>query len=69
LIGAGGKYDDCATMVREHTGARGVAVLVIGGKRGSGFAVHGDFLTMATLPKLLEEMARQIRADMEQGHA
>ena len=35
-----GKYDDAATKAREETKARGVALIVIGGEHGHGFAVQ-----------------------------
>lgn len=63
-----GKYDELCTLVREKTGiglTRGgaVAVLVIGGERGSGFSVQADPEHARLLPDLLEDIARQIRAD------
>lgn len=63
-----GKYDDLCTLVRKGTGiglTRGgaVAVLVIGGERGSGFSVQADPEHARLLPDLLEDIARQIRAD------
>lgn len=35
-----GKYDELATVVREETQAECVAVVVIGGIKGSGFSVQ-----------------------------
>jgi len=63
-IGAG-KYDDVCTMVREETQALGVALIVLGGNKGQGFSVQVvDVRIMATLPEILESMARQIRKDV-----
>jgi len=63
-----GKYDDACTLVRQHAGiddnsGGGVIVIVLGGKRGNGFSCQADAATTLRLPDLLEEMARQIRAD------
>ena len=63
-----GKYDDLCTVVRTATGAPVVAVIIFGGTRGSGFSVqmeerHAGFI--ARLPDMLEEMAKQIRSDLE----
>jgi hypothetical protein len=63
-----GKYDDVCTLVRKHAGMSddggGVIVIVIGGQRGNGFSCQADAATTLRLPDLLEEMARQIRADL-----
>ena len=65
-----GKYDDLCTYVREQVGidvnvnGGGVVVMVLGGNRGSGFAVQADIATTLKLPDLLEHMAREIRGDV-----
>jgi len=58
-----GKYDDVCTMVRERTEARAVLVVVIDGKLGNGFSFQGDPLSLASVPEMLEDVARQIRED------
>ncbi len=61
-INGPGKYDDEATMVRLGTRAEGVALIVCGGDRGAGFAVQGSLQFVETLPDILEDVARSIRA-------
>jgi anion-transporting ArsA/GET3 family ATPase len=56
-----GKYDDLCTAAREAAKARGVLLIVIDGAHGSGFACQADLQTTATLPDLLEKVARDIR--------
>jgi hypothetical protein len=59
-----GKYDDLCTYVYERAGVGaegGVAVIVIGGTRGSGFSLHADLRTTRLLPDWLENVAKQIR--------
>lgn len=58
-----GKYDDVCTLVREQTAALGVIVMVINGKHGHGFSVQADPMTLAGLPEILEDIARQLRND------
>jgi hypothetical protein len=61
-----GKYDDLCTYVREQAGVSdegGAIVIVMGGKRGSGFACQADIASTLALPDLLEHIARQIRRD------
>jgi hypothetical protein len=63
MIGPG-KYDDICTEIREKTAAEGAIVIVLGGSKGSGFSVQVDGHMLAFLPDLLEDLAKQIRADM-----
>lgn len=60
-----GKYDALATEVREKSNADGVIVIVIGGNAGNGFSAQADADTLARLPSILENVAREIRAS---GH-
>jgi enoyl-CoA hydratase/carnithine racemase len=60
-----GKYDDLATTVREQAHADGVVVIVIGGDKGNSFCVQADLPTTLLLPDLLENLAKQIRDDLE----
>ena len=55
-----GKYDDLATWVREQAEARGVIVLVLDGKLGSGFSVQATLDVTVRLPALLRHMADDI---------
>lgn len=59
-----GKYDDLCTQVREQLEADGVILVVIRGKKGSGFSVQGTLQVIATLPDTLEHMASEMRKDM-----
>ena len=61
-----GKYDDACTATRLATEAGTIALIIIGGNQGSGFSVQtNNPAAVAQLPDLLEDMARQIRADLE----
>lgn len=62
-----GKYDHLATAARQIALARGVIVVVFGGKDGSGFSVQADGPTTLQLPALLRNMADQIEADLKKG--
>lgn len=59
-----GKYDELATTVRADTKARGVALIVFDGERGSGFSIQMDVEGLAKLPDMLEYMAKEIRKDL-----
>ena len=61
-----GKYDDLCTHVREQASAAGVVIMIIGGEHGSGFSVQGDETLLLGLPRLLEELAGQIRKGMSE---
>jgi hypothetical protein len=61
-----GKYDWLASRVRTETDAALVAVIVMGGSLGEGFAVQAiDPELVRQLPDMLEGMARRIRAENE----
>lgn len=62
-----GKYDVLTTMVREGAKARGVVVIVVEGVQGSGFSIQAEPEVVATLPELLELMAKEIREDIYGG--
>jgi hypothetical protein len=59
-----GKYDALCTDVRERSQAQGAIVIILNGEHGSGFAVQADAAATLALPRLLENLARQIRADL-----
>lgn len=64
-----GKYDALCTLVREQAEAVLVAVIVMGGNHGSGFAVQTvDPSLSARLPGILRDMADEIERT-PQGHA
>lgn len=56
-----GKYDPECERVFVETSAECVAMIVIGGDRGAGFAVTGEARHIVRLPEMLEEIARVIR--------
>jgi hypothetical protein len=56
-----GKYDDLCTFVREQTRAEAAFVIIINGKKGSGFSCQADIHALLKLPELLENIAKQIR--------
>lgn len=58
-----GKYDDATTAARLSTDALGVALIVIGGRAGSGFSVQGPPELLLDLPTLLRDLADQIESD------
>jgi hypothetical protein len=62
-----GRYDHLCTYVREAAQAKGALVIIIDGKHGPGFACQADALTTASLPDILEQVARQIREGFQQG--
>lgn len=62
-----GKYDDITTMVRELTGAETVAVIIIGGSRGTGFDIQSTTpLPLSILPRVLRDVADSIEKDVAQ---
>lgn len=58
-----GKYDEYCTLIRERTGARFVAVIVVGAKTGEGFSIQGEPELMAVLPDVLRMMATDMDAE------
>lgn len=62
-----GKYDDLCTYVREQAQAAGAILIILDGRLGSGFACQASIEATLKLPELLEEMARQLRADRDRG--
>lgn len=62
-----GKYDEIATQARELAQARGVVVLVLNGKRGSGFSVQVPANLMPELPGIFRQLAEQIEAELREG--
>jgi hypothetical protein len=58
-----GKYDEATTAARLATGARGVILIVIGGRHGNGFAAQLDAESLLTIPQTLRWLADQIERD------
>lgn len=63
---APGKYDALCTYVREQSEAVGAIVLVFGGKQGSGFSVQAPPELSLDLPRILEDLAESVRAEIKQ---
>jgi hypothetical protein len=59
-----GKYDELCTYVREQVEAEGAILIVLNGKRGTGFSVQGTVEVHLKLPSILREMANQIECDV-----
>lgn len=58
-----GKYDEFVTLVREHTLADAVLVIVLNGNRGTGFSMQAIAgIPPARVADILESTAQQIRA-------
>ena len=55
-----GKYDDLATYVRDKAEAVGVAIIIVGGNKGEGFAVQAPLDLVLKLPEMLRNMADEI---------
>jgi hypothetical protein len=66
-----GRYDDECSAVRLATDAEGAIVIVIDGKKGSGFSVQTSEALALNLPQLLRRLADIIETDVETpaGHA
>jgi len=62
-----GKYDDLCTYARETAKAEGVAMIVLKGINGSGFAVQGSLQMTMDLPRLLRTMADDIESSLRRG--
>lgn len=60
-----GKYDNLCTDVRERSGAVGAVVVIVGGQHGHGFSVQAPPELLASLPQMLEMVAKQMRADFQ----
>jgi len=58
-----GEYDDLCTYVREQSGGHTAIVIVIGGKRGNGFACQTTAIGASILPDMLRHMADEIESD------
>lgn len=58
-----GRYDHVCTMAREASKAVGTLLIVLGGEHGDGFSCQAPIEVMASLPKILEDTAQQIRAE------
>lgn len=64
-----GKYDGLLTEAREKAGATSAVLIIMDGDKGGGFAVQVAPERLFGLPEVLEEMAKQVRADLERYKA
>lgn len=63
-----GKYDDVCAEVLLDTMAQCAIVIIVDGVKGSGFSMKTkDPRLLATLPDMLEVMAKQIRNNLKKG--
>lgn len=62
----GGRYDEECIKLRTSVHAEGVAVLVFGGDRGSGFTVQLSPDLLCQLPQILRDLADHIEQEREQ---
>lgn len=73
VMGNPGKYDDVTERALEETGAECVALIVINGKKGTGFSVSGNGMAAmenvrsGRLSALLRLMAEQIASARPDG--
>jgi len=59
-----GKYDLETTMVQKETNAQGVILIIIDGKRGSGFSVQATLEVTLAIPGMLRTIADKMEADI-----
>lgn len=66
MINGAGKYDDALTLAKESVGANQGILIILDGKNGHGFSVQATKNVINQIPEILENMAKQIRADNQQ---
>ncbi len=71
VISVKGHYDDEAEQILREVRAQAVVLMVLGGKKGSGFSVSGLESTsqesvISDLPRILRHMADEIQKDIDQ---
>lgn len=59
-----GQFDAACNYVRQATGARCAAVVIIDGHAGAGYSVVGPLDAQVLLPDILEQMARTLRKQL-----
>lgn len=59
-----GEYDHLCTQVREQANAQGAIVIIIEGEKGTGFSIQAPLNVILKLPAILDDVAHQIRSDM-----
>lgn len=61
-----GNYGDVAERIREETGADGVILFVLNGKKGNGVALVGADDFMPAVPDILRGMATELEKDLKE---
>ncbi|NPT56333.1 hypothetical protein [Paraburkholderia elongata] len=59
-----GQFDAACNQVRQRTGARCAAVIVIDGDAGSGYSVVGPLDAQVLLPDILQQIAVTLRGQL-----
>jgi hypothetical protein len=59
-----GQFDAACDDVRQTTGARCAAVVIIDGDAGSGYSVVGPLDAQVLLPDILEQIASTLRGQL-----
>lgn len=62
--GGAGQFDGACNYVRQATGARCAAVVIIDGDAGSGYSVVGPLDAQVLLPDILEQIASTLRGQL-----
>ncbi|MFM0502939.1 hypothetical protein [Paraburkholderia caffeinilytica] len=62
--GEAGQFDGECNDVRQATGARCAAVVIIEGDAGSGYSVVGPLDAQVLLPDILEQIASTLRGQL-----
>lgn len=60
-----GKYDRVCTELREAMGADAVVVIILNGKRGTGFSMQASPQAARAMPDLLEVVVKGMRDDIK----
>ena len=60
-----GKYDGACTLAREMAKTEGAVLIIFNGCAGQGFSAQLPSHLLASLPRVLRDMADQIEADMK----
>lgn len=55
-----GKYDDLCTEARVKADAKAALLIIVGGRKGSGFSAQMPPEALYSVPKMLREVAQQI---------
>jgi hypothetical protein len=62
-----GKYDKALSKAIKFAGANQGILIIIDGKDGGGFSVQAELDVVKRIPDMLENLAKQIRADNQRN--